>query len=402
MDSVERILSSTPSPEAVPGVYELLPDLHFKRGFEVQNMGGSEKESTAVANLTYSDPALTPVWKIAQWETRYDFRDPSQTVFQCLMPGVYRYDSRDKVLTADTSSGKLGMELRASQVYEAPRRPGQGWPHLLIECRTVNADAPFASDLKNAKHLRLTFSQRLIHFRDHMGDAADFTLHAGSFYIYLYIKGTNAKAETEMTWFGLTLFDNRFQFDEEKGSQDTGKADASGLFIYQLPIRAFRDTEVALDQWIHVDIDVMPFVKRALILAQERGYMLGVTMDTVRIDGMNMGWEMPGTYDGHMEIRNLSLRAYVHTGYDQPDGVANILMGRKAQKTIVVDEQCTLTVPDFPDDSGNILTLRCERKGNAYALRAWRNGEEFEDAFEKPILAGNTTVEKPGIFRLGE
>ena len=38
--------------------------------------------------------------------------------------------------------------------------------------------------------------------------------------------------------------------------------------------------------------------------------MQGVTMDTVYIDGINLGWEMPGTYDGKMEIRNLSLRAF--------------------------------------------------------------------------------------------
>lgn len=292
------------------GEYELLEDPRFRRGFTALNMGGDNKDDPRVGILLCGDSNAAPAWRLAQWETRYDFRDPAVTAATNPAPGVYRYDSGDKVLTVDTVSGTLGMELNASRVYDAPRRAGQGWPHLLIEGGTGSREAPMAVRLKNAGRLRLIFSQRLTMFRDHMGASADPTLHAGSFYIYLYIKGITGRGETEMLWFGLTLFDNRFQFDGERGSRDSGKADASGLFIYQVPIRAFRDREVTVDGgWIDADIDVLPFVRRALELARERGYMQGVTMDTVYIDGINLGWEMPGTYDGKMEIRNLSLRA---------------------------------------------------------------------------------------------
>lgn len=404
MKFLDAVLTCTPGAEAKAGVYELLPDLHFSQGFQALNMGGSEKNDTVVADLTYGDDSLQPLWKLAQWETRYDFRDPAQTVFSCLSPGVYCYDSRDKVLTVNTNEGLLSMDLRASEVYDAPRTDGQGWPHLLIEGTTVDSAAPFASQLKNAKHLRLTFSQRLTDFQDHMGPSADSSLHAGSFYIYLYIKGVNPKGETEMMWFGLTLFDNRFQFDTEQGSQDTGKDDASGWFIYQIPICAFRDAEVNVsNDWTDVDIDVLPFVKRALILAQQRGYMQGITMDTVYIDGMNMGWEMPGTYDGRMEIKNLSLRSYVDTDYTLPNGVANFLIWEmEDRETIPVDEKCTLVLPRLQNRPGDILTVRCDRQGNAYILRAWWNGEETTDNFEQPVSSGDIKIVKPGLFQIGE
>lgn len=380
---------------AVSGEYELLRDPKFRRGFEALNLGGADKDDPGVRRLPCGNPEAVPAWKLAQWETRYDFRDPAVTAASCPAPGVYRYDSGDKVLTVDTVSGTLGMELNASRVYDAPRREGQGWPHLLIEGATASDGAPFAVRLKNGKHLRLTFSQRLTMFRDRMGESANPALHAGSFYIYLYIKGVNEKGNTEMLWFGLTLFDNRFGFDAERGSRDSGKADASGLFIYQVPVRAFRDREAVVGGWIDVDMDVLPFVRRSLILARERGYMQGVTMDTVYIDGINLGWEMPGTYDGKMEIRNLSLKAYVDADYPRPAGAASFLDCQPEEcRTVPVDDGCRLIIPERCSDSRDVLTIRCgpaedtRMPGRAvYSLRAWRNGETWEGAFAVPLEA---------------
>jgi len=364
------------SKTAIPGIYDLLPDKGYHNGFEVLNMGGSEKHSTRTAFFTYGNPSARPLWRLAQWETRYDFRDATKTTFSAPRTGVYSYDSGDKVFTVDTAEETLRMELRASRVYTGPRCPGQGWPHLQIEGATTNANAPFASLLSHARHLRLSFSQRLCNFRDHMGDGADPTLHAGSFYIYLYIKGIKPNGETEMTWFGLTLFDNRFDFDEEKGSRDGGKADASGLFIYQIPICAFRDQPVTMGQWIPVDIDVLPFVKRALILAQQRGYMQGITMDTLFIDGMNMGWEMPGTYDGCMEIRGLRLRSYVEMTYTAPYGVGNYLIGQMFPVTqLPLDEKRQLQIWKPGNHDEDVLTVRCDPENcDDCKIQMWING----------------------------
>ncbi len=291
--------------------WELLHDPCYRQGFYVQNMGGAEKTDPTVGILCPGDPGAQPRWNLAQWETRYDFRKESQRTVTVPAPGVFCCDSRDKVFSVDTNTGTLGMELRASLVYDSPRKPMEGWPHLLIEGKTANSDAPGASWMKNLSQLRLSFDQRLTMFRDHMGADANPELHAGSFYIYLYIKGENHRGQVDMTWFGLTLFDNRFDFDEEKGSQDGGKADASGLFIYQVPTRAYRTQPVKVGaDWLHVDVDVLPYVWRALELAHQRGYMLGVTPENLYVDGMNMGWEMPGTYDGNMEIRSLRLTAW--------------------------------------------------------------------------------------------
>lgn len=281
--------------------YELLQDPRFARGFRVLNMGGEQKGDPKTGIFPCGESDGEPAWAVAQWESRWDFRDPAQTVSTQPEPGVFSWDSRDKVFTVDTNTNTLGMELNAGLVYDAPRVVNQGWPHLLVENATVR------QPLKELSAMRLSWEQRLTMFRDHMGTAADPLLHAGSFYIYLYIKGINDRGLEEMLWFGLTLFDNRFDFEEEKGSEDTGKADATGLFIYQVPTRAYRRVPVG-SHWLSAEVDVLPYVRRALELAGQRGYMRGISWESMYLDGMNMGWEMPGTYDGKMEIRNLSLK----------------------------------------------------------------------------------------------
>ena len=410
-------IAAVPAKEEEPievkdGIYQLFNDTKFENGFKVNNMGGSEKNDPTVGYFNYGNPSLTPKWTLAQWETKYDFRDlENDTMFMETDDGVYKYDSLDKILTVDTNTGELGLQLNASKVYDAPRKEGEGWPHLLIEQGTKNAQAPFASQLKNANHLRLQFSQKLTKFEDHMGDAAT-GLHAGSFYIYLYVKGINEKGMMEMTWFGLPLFDNRYAFLSESGMVDGGKADASGLFIYLIPSRGFTDTDfvengkiVASEEgaWMNIDIDVLPYIKRALTLAQEKGFMKGVTMDTVVVDGMNMGWEMPGTYDGEMKIKNLSLTSYVGTTYESNNGIYNLLVRDMDEKeTVTVDENLTVTVPknlleiDGIDESMLILqaskrdttdgvTVEGRNVAAVYDLATYVNGNAYETGYDHDL-----------------
>ena len=178
----------------------------------------------------------------------------------------------------------------------------------------------FALKLKNADHLRLQMSQKLSVFKDYMNGEADSSLHAASLYIYLYIKGTNEKGQTEMTWFGVPLFDNRYPYPSEYAAKDSGKSDASGLFIYNVPAKGYTNATFHQNgipvgsednAWMNIDIDLMPYVERALYVASQNGYMKGVTLDTLFLDGMNLGWEMPGTYDAEIKIKDLSLKSYV-------------------------------------------------------------------------------------------
>jgi len=435
VNGINAVPPAEESPEipVTDGIYELLKDTKYENGFMVRNMGGAEKNDPTVGYLNYGNAALIPSWSLAQWETKYDFRDlDNDTFFMELDDGVYEYDSLDKIFTVDTNTGTLGMELNASEVYDDPRQSGEGWPHLLIAGDTKNAEAPFANQAKNLNHLRLTLSAKLTKYEDCMGDEADTSLHAAAFYIYLYVKGVNEAGKSEMTWFGLTIFDNRYAFHTESGQVDGGKADASGLYIYQVPSRAFTDTNFLKDnvihadednEWMTIDIDVLPYIERALVRAQKDGFMKGVTMDTVYIDGMNMGWEMPGTYDAKMEVKDLSLRSYVGTTYELNNGIYNIpVADAEENTTIAVDEKLTLNVPkhliDMDGIDESMLIIQSSKRDTtegitiegfdvqeAYDLGVWVNGinqtTKFDNNMKVVYDAGEGDVTELSFYAIG-
>jgi len=118
-------------------------------------------------------------------------------------------------------------------------------------------------------------------------------------------------------------------------------------------------------------------------------------MDTVFVDGMNMGWEMPGTYDARMEVKDLSLRSYVGTTYEKNDGIVNIPVGSVEENVnVTVDEQLSLNVPKYLIDMDGIeesmLILQAVKRNGVdgvsipgydveeiYDIGAWVNGMQF-------------------------
>jgi len=95
-----------------------------------------------------------------------------------------------------------------------------------------------------------------------------------------------------------------------------------------------------------IDIDVLPYIQRAINLANENGQMQGVTLDTAYIDGMNLGWEMTGTYDAEMLFKDISLKSYVGTEFDNTTGIQSILVSDlEDQNTFVLNDRVTVDVP---------------------------------------------------------
>lgn len=322
--------------QVVPGEYEIFRDLKFQNGFYVTGMDSASEGSHTPYIFNYGDSSKKPTWRIAQWDSKYDFCDDSETIMMQPEDGVFVYDNPSKTVTVNTNTGEIGLKLTASAVYSSARKAGERWPHLLIEDGGLLAGSQnkFANKLKNVNQLRLQLKQKLSFFEDKMGSTADSALHAASMYIYLYVKGTNSKGQNEMMWFGVPLFDSRSSFPGEYGAADSGKSDASGLFAYNVPSKAYTNTTFFKNNkpfgsndnaWMNIDIDLLPYIQRAINLANENGQMEGVTLDTAYIDGVNLGWEMPGTYDAEMLIKDLSLKSYVGTSYTNTTGIQSVL-----------------------------------------------------------------------------
>ena len=309
---------------AAPGVYELIRDTNFASGFNVSGLSSKEDGLSIKARFDYGDADKKPAWRIDQWDTRHSLADSETTRFSEANTGIYKIANPSKEITIDTTKGELGLKLLSSMIYEKPREYFSRWPHLLIEDFGMYADSKnkFAYKLKNLSQLRFRVQQKLTYFEDKMGGSADQKIHGALFYSYLYVTGTNNRGESERIWFGLPLFDNRYAFSGEYGKKDGDKDDASDFFIYNIPSRAFTETTFhnaegipvgSVDNpWMNIDFDVLPHTQKALVAAQSQGFMQGVKMEDLYINGMTMGWEHPGTYDAEMVVKDLSLKAYVN------------------------------------------------------------------------------------------
>lgn len=70
-----------------------------------------------------------------------------------------------------------------------------------------------------------------------------------------------------------------------------------------------RTGESSKGGWIAIDRDLLPLMREALTTAWAKGFLSGSREPgDYYIGGMNLGWELTGTFDVELEIRNLSLK----------------------------------------------------------------------------------------------
>ena len=112
----------------------------------------------------------------------------------------------------------------------------------------------------------------------------------------------------EMIWFGIPFFDARHPVPPAYYAVDSGKADASGKFICMLDGNRFWKEPTGNGTWQKLDTDMLPLLREALTLAQERGYLKNTQYEDLAVDTFNLGWEIPGPYDAAFEMRGLSMR----------------------------------------------------------------------------------------------
>ena len=59
--------------------------------------------------------------------------------------------------------------------------------------------------------------------------------------------------------------------------------------------------------WSSFSIDILDDVQSAYNAAVAEGYFTNTSYDELYISGMNIGWEIPGTYDAEAQIKDISI-----------------------------------------------------------------------------------------------
>jgi hypothetical protein len=293
----------TPSVAAELGreARELIQDSRFRQGFILWKPQPGQR--VAYGTLNGLIPTAKAIWGLSQWSSKFPL-DPTADVRSANAPLVCSNAAKSISFgPAGTSAVAFSMAVNTRIEYGAKaRKAGDPWVHLLVEQEFE--DPPPLAKLSAAKlhvEARLLRSHNL-HENDYSPD-----VHAAQFQIFFTVQNRNRNSPGygDLLWFGIPIYDNRDRFPKEFKQRDFG---GTAKFIFTPAGKTWSATSAHDGQWIVIKKDLLPLMREALETAWARGFLRGSkVIGDYHIGGMNMGWEVPGTFDVEMQVRELSL-----------------------------------------------------------------------------------------------
>lgn len=285
----------------------LFLDTHFRQGF-LLSYPDSKKGSAAEAVLNLDDSNKKPIWRLCQWGTKHSLANA-----RCNNDShgdvLYGNDAKKVLVGAEGSDNRdLILEIKASSEYgNRARKHGESWPHLLVEqqvCEVYPLDKLARLDF-NLGIKRLYCENRMV------TDTYNPELHAAQFQMFLVVGNIDKQSKnySNYFWFGVPFYDSRHDIPPSHKAKDGGKADATGKFIYTIAGENVTSKPLKENQWAKIDIDLLPHIRAGLQEAVKREYLTGSNPGDYAVVGMNMGWELPGTFDASIQIRDFALHA---------------------------------------------------------------------------------------------
>ena len=311
---VSSILQSVVSSESK--TVQLFQDNTFAKGFTVssadrafENASAPENRWTLDANLLYGDASKKTIcWMVRQHGCIYglgDVYNPTTTAQPTLEDSYYTFRDTSKRLAVSPSRGSVIMELNASKEYQHPRKAMEGWPHLLLEqglSETIQINELSALDF--------TVDLTMLKIENHMEEGTyNPNLHTCQFLMYFVCNSASSLDAGDFLWFGVPLYDYRYAVIPESGQADAGTSGNTGKFIYSLSTESYLPDGVKVGVKNSIRLNLIHSFGTGLALAHDKGYLVNTTVDDLSISYMNIGFEIPGTFDCAMQMDNFSLTA---------------------------------------------------------------------------------------------
>ena len=318
-----------PNPEPEEYVYELISDNKFQNGFIVSPANNSPDTYPLDYTLRCPGASGDIAWTAAQWGSKFGLGDSygnelitGHAPYEPVKTGnAYRYEAPGKAFVIDPVDGKLTFEVTTSVEYVdeegniQPRKTGtEMWCHLLIQ-----QGFGLLPLIKDVDQIILNMDVQITKMENMFGDAAaeyNPNMHAAQFLMYLVVKSQNP-ADSEYMWFGIPLYDNRYQTFAENGMIDSGE----NKFLYGMPSNDYLPGGLTVgtsEETVgHISFDIVPYFERALNICKTQfNRFQSSTVDDLYIQGMNLGWEVPGVFDVSATVSNFSLKAYCKKAID--------------------------------------------------------------------------------------
>ncbi|MCB9770145.1 MAG: hypothetical protein H6752_18250 [Candidatus Omnitrophica bacterium] len=278
---------------------ELVSDPGWRTGFNViapTPLGKKVFQGTLQAN----DTSQKPQWQLAQWSSRFTLAEATP---EEASDGAVVY--RNAAKRIEFGDGELLLAIDSVIEYEGKaRKKGEHWPHLLVEQSFADRCPPLSSLAEIDFHLEVNLEKA------ERVEPEGYTpnLHAAQFLLYFIVKNSNPKSEGhgDFLWLGVPLYDDRGRTDKHVIGGDV----AHNKVIYMPARSAYTDRPVNLGEWITFEADLLPIAKDSLEAAWSLGKLTeSKDLADYRIEGMNLGWEMPGNHRVAARVRGLSVLA---------------------------------------------------------------------------------------------
>lgn len=298
-----------------PKEIELFPDNHFANGFNAYPGNKSFEDGTYPENdwtdnvvLKYDENTSGTSWQLQQAGCIYDLNDiynPITKAYPERVDGYYQFNGVSNYVHVNPDIGEITLGLNASKEYEHTRKDKENWPHLLLQnMLTENISIAelesltFTIDLEIGCEMKMPESE----FNEN--------LHTAQFLMYIIVNTNSAMDAGEYFWFGIPFYDYRYKSAMKPNAMiDNGTSGNTGKVIYQMGNQDFAPNGFELNKKYSIEIDLIEKFQDALAAAHSLDRMLNTTLEDLNIANMNIGWELPGTFDVYSTISNFSLKA---------------------------------------------------------------------------------------------
>lgn len=313
--STDKIPSSAPSSEMEGSTVELFPDNKFERGFNALPGNKSFLDGTYPENdwtdnvyLKYKDESPNPSWQLQQTGCIYDLNDvynPLTGTEPAYEDGYYKYTGVSNYVHVNPDIGEIVLGLEASKEYEHPRQAKENWPHLLLQNSLTET-------LSISELSSLDFTIDLTLKAENKMDEKDYnpSLHTAQFLMYFVVTSNSSADAGDYFWFGVPFYDYRYpKAIKETAIIDNGTSGNTGKAIYQMGNASMDPTGFKLNHPYKISINLIEKFGDALLAAQKLGRLTGTTINDLSVQSMNIGFELPGTFDVEARFSNFSLKA---------------------------------------------------------------------------------------------
>lgn len=277
----------------------VLQDPSLAKGLAVESVANPDSLSGSLL----VDSLAKPVWHLCQPNSRFDAARckmetrGDNTIFNVAGNG----NLMAKVIRVNPVRNILYLECNASAEYTGIRRPDSPWVGLWAE---QSVDSVFVA---SSRPIELKLEYRVTSFEDCMGFLADKNVHSAVCCATFTLRNVNIESDSygRVMKVVVPLFDNRnvglsYRSDVYRDGSDVVYRPASDKCLTSGRIPKVKQKE-------SVSIRLTPAFGQAFKAASVNGYIQDAEPGDFMLESFSIGWEMKGTFNSAVEIKNLKL-----------------------------------------------------------------------------------------------